>query len=133
MPSLCTLYTCSMSTHDGRPCASHGARADGQEVPVPVVCLARQPDRVHAIGGLPADDEHRPILAAAVVLGVRHPRPDDLAGVGIAVPVGRVRDLQTSAAGWGDLDRRGGAGAAGLVPLGCGVRGGRGHRRGRAG
>jgi hypothetical protein len=41
-----------------------------------------QPQQVRAAA---ADDEHRPVLAAAVALVVGHPRPHDLAGIGPSV------------------------------------------------
>ena len=58
-------------------------------------------------GILSADHQHGPILAAAVVLGVRHPRPHDLSGVGVAVAVWHVGDAQRARRGRIDLDRRG--------------------------
>jgi len=52
------------------------------------VPLAGQLDGEQRAAGLAGHDEDRAVLAAAVVLLVRHPGPDDLARVGVAV-VGR--------------------------------------------
>ena len=41
------------------------------------------------------------------MLGVRHPRPDDLAGVGVSIALGGVRDAQGRPCRRIDLDRRG--------------------------
>ena len=87
-----TSITRSSRTYDGRPCAVPRAGADPDPVPVVgALGLAgqHQPDEV---APLAPDHQHRPVLAAAVVLLERHPRPDDLARVRGAVEVGRVGD-----------------------------------------
>ena len=61
---------------------------------------------------LATHDQNGAVLAASVVLGVGHPRPDDLTGVGIAVDVGRIADPQPIGPGRVDLDGRRIAGAA---------------------
>ena len=48
------------------------------------VVLARQHQAEHR-GTVAGDDEHGPVLALRGVLLVRHPAPDDLAGVGVSV------------------------------------------------
>src|SRR6478609_7476333 len=60
---------------------------------VTVVVLARQGQR-HEPVALAPDDEHRPVLALAVVLLVGHPGPDDLAGIGAAVGSRRIRRVR---------------------------------------
>jgi len=67
-------------------------RADADVVAVMAALGARHPHRVDAVDRVPADDEHGPVLAAPVVLLIRHPRPDDLTRVGVAVAVRRVID-----------------------------------------
>ena len=83
------------STTAGPGCPTDPGRS--QEVAVAVVRLAREPDGVDAIGVLAADDEHRTILAASVVLGVRHPGPDDLPRIRVAVVGGSVGDAESVA------------------------------------
>jgi hypothetical protein len=65
--------------------AAAGGRADGARI---AAKLAGQ-DQRQQVRLVPADDEHRAVLAPAVVLLERHPGPDDLTG--IRDPVVRMR------------------------------------------
>ena len=67
---------------------------DAEEIAIAVVGLAGEPHREDPVGILATHDQDGAVLAAPVVLGVGHPRPDDLTRVGIAVDVGRVADPQ---------------------------------------
>src|SRR5215203_322848 len=58
---------------------------------VMVVVLAREHHAEQPVT-IAADEEYRPVLAHGVVLLERHPGPHDLAGVGLAVRLRRVRD-----------------------------------------
>ena len=118
-----------------RPCESHG--------PVPMLRKSRSPScdllvsrtaKTRSASRRPID-QNRAVLAASVVLGVGHPGPDDLTGVGIAVDVGRIADPQSIGAGRGDLDGRRHRPArpiaSGRGSAGADGRAGRGLRRGR--
>src|SRR5690606_17847436 len=68
--------------------------ADRQVVAVSFMGFTRHPYGVHAVGGLATNHEHRPVFATPVVLFVRHPGPDDLAGIRIAILRRRVVELK---------------------------------------
>src|SRR6478735_1069695 len=68
------------------PCA----RTDRDEVRV-LMRLARQLHRQQRSADLGGDHKHRPVLAAAIVLLVGHPGPDDLARIRVAIGVRRIR------------------------------------------
>lgn len=70
------------------------ATADRDVVAITMVRLARHPNGVHPFVGLSADDEHRTIFAASVILFVGHPRPDHLSRIRCAVSRGRVGNVQ---------------------------------------
>lgn len=72
---------------------------ESEVLPVAVVRFARESHRVKPVPTVEADDEDRPVLAAAVGLVERDPGPDDLTRIRIAVGLGSIADAETSDVG----------------------------------
>jgi EPSP synthase (3-phosphoshikimate 1-carboxyvinyltransferase) len=114
------LQRAGLAAHPGGVHAHHAVdhRPGFAPVPVPVavadvdpvarvvMLLARQLDRQQGAGLLPGHDEHRAVLAPAVVLLVRDPGPHDLARVRVAVVVRCVSGVHGADHHRVDLHRR---------------------------
>ena len=120
------------SIQDGRPWSPTG-RCRAQEVAVAVVRLAREAhgeDRSASCRPMTSTGRSLPRPSFSVV---RHPGPDDLPGVGVAVAIGRVAMRSPSRARRDDSDGRGSTAPGPSPPGGAGSVETGGRARARAG
>ncbi|MBM7504939.1 hypothetical protein JOD46_002396 [Agromyces aurantiacus] len=106
-PSACTRNSRSRRAQLGRPCGSPRAGPEGDRVAVVVVRRAGQLHGEELPRRAGRDHDDRAVLAAAVALLVRHPGPHDLARVGLAVALGRVREPHAPDGAGVEFDRGG--------------------------